>query len=61
MQEYDAIEAISALNSLSNSPFRAPPPPVIPNEDGKGERKKSLFASVIEGVKDKDPKAKLDF
>jgi Myb-like DNA-binding domain len=61
MQEYDAIEAISALNSLSNSPFRAPLPPEKPNEYAKGERKKSLFASVIEGVKDNDTKTKLEF
>lgn len=61
VQEYDAIEAISALNSLSNSPFRSPKPPRKGDAGGKLEQKKSLFASVIEGVKGKDPKARLEF
>jgi len=60
IQEFDAIEAISALNSLSNSPFTAPQPTGTSDEGGR-ERKQSLFASVIGGVKEKDPKAKLEF
>jgi hypothetical protein len=56
---FDAMEAISALNSLSNSPFR-PPKRNGEEEPGKGGRK-SLFASVVGGTKEKDPKARLQF
>jgi hypothetical protein len=57
--EHD-LEAISALNSLSNSPFRQKKRP----EEDKGskkEKKKSLFAAVVGGIKQKDPKKKLQF
>ncbi len=61
LDEFDAIEAISALNSLSNSPFRPS------KRIGEGDpsvtvnAKKSLFASVVGGVQEKDPKARLQF
>jgi len=58
LEEFDAIEAISALNSLSNSPFQAPQ-----NSGGSapGAAKKSLFATVIGGMNSRDPKARLQF
>lgn len=56
----DDLEAISALNSLSNSPFRQ----AKTCKAGNGaavEEKRSLFATVIGGLKDKDPKTRLQF
>ena len=60
LMETDDLEAISALNSLSNSPFR---PQKRPEEDvaSKEESKKSLFAAVVGGAREKDPKKKLQF
>lgn len=50
------LEAISALNSLSNSPAR-------PKGQGepKKQAKRSLFAAVVGGTRQKDPKKKLQF
>ena len=59
IDEFDAIEAISALNSLSNSPFR--PPRRNGEEETDNGGKRSLFASVVGGIKEKDPKARLQF
>lgn len=58
------LEAISALNSLSNSPFK---PKKAPESNSKAQAKKSLFATVVGGVKEKEPqkpifpKQKLEF
>jgi hypothetical protein len=60
----DTFEAISALNALSNSPFRPKkrPQPEESKKEGKKEEKKSLFATVVGGInKQKDPKKKLTF
>jgi hypothetical protein len=61
------LEAISALNSLSNSPFKPKKTPDRGENKSKTEGKKSLFATVVGGVKEKDPqkpifpKRKLEF
>lgn len=55
----DDLEAISALNSLSNSPFR---PSKKRKENSNGPpAKKSLFATVVGNGKEKDPKTRLQF
>jgi hypothetical protein len=57
--DLDAMEAISALNSLSNSPFRPSKQPGLETEFRKEGT--SLFAAVIGNFKDKDAKKKLEF
>lgn len=61
LEEFDAIEAISALNSLSNSPFRVHKKNRESDTFVPQDGKKSLFASVVGGIKEKDPKARLQF
>jgi hypothetical protein len=61
LEEFDAIEAISALNSLSNSPFQAPQNAGDSDRSAPGATKKSLFATVIGGMNLRDPKARLQF
>jgi hypothetical protein len=54
------MEAISALHSLSNSPAKG----LINRQDGSQratQKKKSFFESVVGGMKDKDPKKRLQF
>ena len=61
--EHD-LEAISALNSLSNSPFKQKKRPEDEAREAKPEQPKSLFAAVVGGLKDKKeslPKQKLEF
>ena len=58
------LEAISALNSLSNSPFRPQKKPDSEVKESKTEPKKSLFATVVGGLKEKKerfPTQKLEF
>ena len=58
------LEAISALNSLSNSPFRPQNKPDSETKESKAEPKMSLFATVVGGLKEKKerfPKEKLEF
>eukprot|EP00980_Cylindrotheca_fusiformis_P017629 scaffold5529_cov117-Cylindrotheca_fusiformis.AAC.6 len=61
------LEAISALNSLSNSPFKPKKAPDRGESKARKNAKKSLFATVVGGVKGKDsekpicPKQKLEF
>lgn len=61
LEEFDAIEAISALNSLSNSPFQAPQNSGDSDPSAPGAAKKSLFATVIGGMNSRDPKTRLKF
>jgi hypothetical protein len=56
----DDYDAVSALGALSNSPFRAKKRPEGEKEAKKVE-KRSLFAAVVGGIKEKDPKKKLQF
>jgi hypothetical protein len=53
------LEAISALNSLSNSPFKPKRQPSNGESKSKADSKKSLFATVVGGVQ--DTKQKLEF
>jgi hypothetical protein len=61
------LEAISALNSLSNSPFKPKTAPDRGDIKSKTKARKSLFATVVGGVKEKEPqkpifpKQKLEF
>ena len=61
MEEND-LEAIDALNSLSNSPARALLKKPAPNR-GKKDEKKSFFSKVLGGSHESKPKKKrkLDF